>query len=65
MRKGETRVWRPPAATATYTIVKHRLKSVFQLFLESVALQNVNDANVEKESLALFIASGNATGSIR
>jgi len=49
----------------TYPVMDNGLDGVFQFLDQSVALQDVDDSNVEQKSFTLAIASGNSTGSIK
>lgn len=48
--------------TFTYPVVNERLPRVLQFFPQSVALENVDDTDVEQEAFALRIPRWNSTG---
>lgn len=51
--------------TSNYPVVDNGLDGVFQFLYQSVALQDVDDSNVEQKSFTLTIASRNSTRSIK
>lgn len=47
----------------THSIMYNGLNGVFQLFDQSITLQDINDTNVEKQALSLAVTSRNSTRS--
>ena len=45
----------------THPIVNHGLPRMLELLLEAVALQDVDDAQIQHQSLALGVARGNTS----
>jgi hypothetical protein len=47
---------------STYTIMNDTFESVLQLLLQSIRLQNIDDADEEEQPLAFVVTCWNATG---
>lgn len=46
---------------STYPIVNNTFKRMFQLFLKTIRLENINNTNKQQQTLAAMASSGNAT----
>lgn len=54
----------PLQGNGSHPVMKHGLPGVLKLFLEPVALQNVDDSNEQEKSLSFGVPRWDATGSV-